>query len=357
MQFAQIRHIIIVTALLLTAAVVARSQTNDCEPCKRPGAMASFSDSTMDVQFSDGTLLRGVRSANRTIMSVGGLDRQAIRLTYLEGGRCHDTTVDAAFVSSFLHEGIGGTHDPLRYPVLPAREVFNHTLTKDERSFVEFTGLVGYGGSDTSGRKIGFTSTYFALEAIFAPLGDALGDHFTAAVGGGALFEGGRTRFPLYLQLRYDLFAHGQYQTINTFLPDSCAFRTPLGLTAAVASDGYEARPTGSAEDSSVILQEDHVLIRPSFRPFAYIEGGTLFDSKFTGSGTPDNVVNPEARKPILLGAGIGVPIADILILTLGYRYMQLHLATPCEECVDRSVINRNTVHSITLKGAYRLSW
>lgn len=356
-----LRHInqtiFLCTLLLAAKGLYAQTATpSECEPCKRPGVLAAFSDSTMDVQFTDGTLLRGVRSAARTSTPSSEHPQQAYRFTYTEGGRCRDTIVAAELVTSFLHEGIGGTHDPLRYPVLPAREAFNRTHLTIKRSFVEFTGLLGYGGSDTSSRKIGFGSAYGALEAIVAPLGDALGDNFTAAIGGGALFEGGRTRFPLYLQLRYDLVSNGTIESVFRYSPDSCHFSLPGSHDLAPISSDYSERLTPRA-DSGVIMMEEKTLIRSTFRPFAYIEGGTLFDATFAGSGTPNNAVNPEFRKPLLLGAGIGVPIADVVILTLGYRYMQLHLATPCEACENRSVINRNSIHSVTLKGAYRLSW
>jgi hypothetical protein len=112
-----------------------------------------------------------------------------------------------------------------------------------------------------------------------------------------------------------------------------------------------------SRADTTVNKTEEKAVIASPFRPFAYVEGGTVFDGKFDGSGTPENAVNPEERKPLLLGAGIGAPIGENIVVALGYRYMQLHLATPCEQCVDRSIINRNTIHSVTLKAGIRLPW
>lgn len=350
---------IIIFSIILATASVSRAQirkSSECEPCKRPGELSNFLDSTMDVQFVGGSLMRGVRSAARTTMPGFRGKQQAYRLTYIEGGICRDTIISADVVVSFSHEGIGGTHDPLRYPVAPAREAYDLNSAQTNRSFVEIGALFGYGGSDTSSRKIGFRSTYYGLEAIVAPLGDALGEHLSLGIGGGAMIEGGRMRFPLFTHLRYDLFSNGKPTTVTHYIPDSCQFRTPQTTEMATVPNGFIERPM-LRTDSSVIFVEESKAIRPSFRPFVFVEGGSVFDGKFNGSGVPANAVNPDERKPLLLGAGIGVPIADVVILTLSYRYLQLHLATPCEQCIDRSVINRNTIHSIALKGAYRISW
>ncbi len=345
---------VILLSLLCTSIVHAQEQ--NCTPCKRPGELASFADSVFDVQFNNATILRGVRSANRTTLLRFGRFEQAVTMHWRVNNVCHDTTVLVESIKAFSHEGIGGSHDPLRYPVYPARDIYQDNILDVPQNFVEIYGLIAYAGKDTTARKIGFTPIYESLEAIVSPFGSLLGERLKLGIGGGILFEGGRTRFPLFGHLRYSFLGSDRIETVNYFYPDSCSFQTPGQTPIDAPINDYSERSI-SRPDSTVILVQQVKRVTSDFRPFLYIEGGTLFDGTFDGSGTPSNSVNPNDRKPLLLGAGIGLPIGDLFMLALGYRYMQLHLATPCPQCEDRSIINRNTIHSITLKVGVRLPW
>jgi hypothetical protein len=251
---------------------------------------------------------------------------------------------------------LGGSHSPLRYPVSPAREILRSSADSRSASFLEVLGQLGYGGSDTTSRAIGFSSVYEGVEAIVAPLGDWLGEFISLGVGGGLMFEAGRMRFPLYGELRLNWPGSEKLEVVNQYYPDSCEF----GLSTSRSMDApwadYTERPR-SRTDKTVFFTRDRSVVRSPFRPYLYLDGGTIFDGSFDGAGTPDNAVNPEFRKPLLLGAGIGHPLGDSWTIALGYRYLRLHLATPCPQCVDRSIINRNTVHSVTLRAGWRMEW
>ena len=354
---------VVVTVLMLAGVSYAQQPDTNahssqaCEPCNRPGGFAHLADSVMDVQMADGFVIRSIRSAART--SIRAFDtppEQAIRFTWIANGQCHDTVVRSESVVAFLHEGIGGTQSPLRYPVAPAREIMRSSGAAVTRNFLEVLASVGYGGSDTSSRAVGFSSFYEGLEAVVAPLGDLLGDYLSLGVGGGLLDEGGRLRFPLYGELRFNWPGSERVETVSQYYPDSCSFATPGDSTAQAPWRDY-TEVSRSKSDRTVFFTRDRALIRSPFRPYIYLDAGTVFDSKFDGSGLPDNAVNPDYRKPLLLGVGVGHPIGESWTIALGYRYMQLHLATPCPQCVDRTIINRNTIHSITLRAGWRMGW
>jgi hypothetical protein len=316
----------------------------------------------MDVQLSSGSVLRNIRSAARTTVYQFGSPVQAIRLRSGSGGNnigdngCRDTILSAEAVTAFLHEGIGGTQSPLKYPVAPAREIRRSNGVSVARSFAEILGNVGFAGADTSGRAIGFGDFYGGIEAVVAPFGDILGEYLSIGIGGGLMDEGSRLRFPLYGELRFTWPGSDRVDFVTRYYPDSCQFGIPGDADVAAPWSNYEEVPK-SRTDKTVYFTRDREVVHASFRPYVYLDGGTVFDSKFDGAGTPANAVNPDFRKPLLLGAGIGHPIGDHWTIAIGYRYMQLHLATPCPQCVDRTIINRNTVHSITLRGGWRIGW
>jgi hypothetical protein len=174
----QMALLLAVLAVCSAASVRAQDTASKaCIPCSMPGTLSGFGDGVMDVEFADGTILRNVRSAARTVHTVLERQEQAMRLTWQDtNGKCRDTLVASESVTAFLHEGIGGTFGPLRYPVAPAREIYRENKVSVERSFFEIYGMLGYAGNDSTSRKIGFSSFYESIEGVVAPFGALLGD-------------------------------------------------------------------------------------------------------------------------------------------------------------------------------------
>ena len=333
---------------------------NPCAPCELPCAL-SATDTLMDAWLSDGRVLRNVRSARREFHRAFGANEQAIRLFIATGSGCRDTVLRIVDLLRLEYGGIGALGAPRSIPVFPAREYFRSESneTKPPQNFVEITPIIGYGGSDTSAREIGFSSVYIGVEGLISPFDSFLGEDFSLALGGGLFVEDGRMRFPVMGHLRWSFTGSPRAEEVWTYQPGPCQFGCNDNGSATVATapgEGYRERVSAGRKDSSVILVNDKQITAQTFRPFLFLEGGTMFDGSFEGSGTED-AINKDDHAPYFYGGGIGAPIGSFLTLSLGYRRMQLHLLTPCEACPDKYIVNTNRTHSILLKFGGRFTW
>ncbi len=352
---------LIVPVLLLCVLVFSgtRAQAqNPCAPCSLPCAL-SPTDTLMDAWLSNGRVLRNVRSAQREFVNVFGSNEQAIRLFIATGTGCRDTLLRVANILRFEYGGIGALGAPRSIPILPAREYFRTetNVVTPPLNFVEVTPILGYGGSDTSSRNVGFSSVYAGVEGLIAPFDSFFGEDLSLALGGGLMIEDGRTRFPVMAHLRWTFTGSPSVEEVFDYQPSPCQFGCGgSGTVATPPEEGFIERISVGEKDSSVIVLHDKQIKQSTFRPFLFVEGGTIFDGSFEGSGT-ENAINKDDHAPYFYGGGLGTPIGSFLTLSLAYRRMQLHLLTPCETCPDKNVLNTNRTHSILLKIGGRFTW
>lgn len=351
---------ILVPLLLFLTAALGLAQ--ECRECSLPG-FRSGRDSLVKVRFRDLRTLDNCISVRRIIANLYGQETQALRLRFWRNGACADTTVAVEQVASLTVGGLGIGGQPLMIRVLPAREFYcNDDEASPPTRFVEVTAIGGYGGSDTSGRKVGFSSIYGGVEGLVAPFRSFPSDRVTLALGAGLLLERDRMRFPLLADLRWSFLGGMHVQSSQEFRPSECQFRTdepPIDVPA----EGCTELDNGGDHDSSVYYLRRKQTMVDRFRPFLYGEGGFILDGGYTGHGrTPS--LNAGDYGEYLLGAGIGMPIFDVGTVSVGYRFLRLNLRTPCPTCVSDTdgeplywITNTNLVHSLIVKLGWRLQF
>lgn len=345
--------IIIVLPLFHSIRAISQPRT-PCRDCPLPGAR-SARDTVMDVSFYNHTVMHNVLSAKRTTRPLFGRWEQSVIIQSLRGSNCADTTVPIQNITAFSSGNLGIGGQTLALPVLPAREFIREEVPPESpASFFEITGILGHSGKDESQRKFGISELYYGGEALIAPFGRMLGDDFALALGAGVFTENSRLRIPVMAHIRYTFFGSPHVEEHSNFLPNDCTFRLP-GDAPLPEPAGYTEIP-GGERDSTVHLLHEKTLVKESFRPFLFAEGGPIFDTDFEGSGA-DPSLNPDDYSEYFFGAGVGAPLFDILTISLGYRYMRLNLRTPCPACGDKSIVNINDSHSILLKLGLRFEY
>lgn len=345
--------------VVLFAGIPVSAQTpNPCAPCSLP-CTPGVNDTLMDAWLQDGRVLHNVRSIRREFVKAFGTNEQAVRLFLSTGSGCRDTLLRVADVMHLEYGGIGALGAPRSIPVLPAREFFRTRSSeiKYPLNFVEITPIMGYGGSDTSSREVGFSSVYGGLEGLIAPFGSFFGQDLSLALGGGFFLEGGRMRFPVMGHLRWTFGGSPQTREVFEYRAGPCQFGCDdTDENFPAPGDGFVERISLGPKDSTVIAVQDAEITSGTFRPFLFIEGGTIFDGDFEGAGV-EGAINKEDHGPYFYGAGLGTPIGSFLTLSLAYRRMQLHLLTPCETCPDKFIVNTNRAHTVLLKIGGRFTW
>jgi hypothetical protein len=352
---------------LLVTTMHGQDRQQDCFPCR--GMLPCVSqDGTFTAILTDSTTIGNCVGMVRTMIDGrgGSFATQAITFKIRTSPtECRDSVVPASRVSSITVYSIGIGGQPCAVPIRPLIEYSsNEGPRSSNMNFLEIDGYAGYGGSDTSTREVGFASLYFGAEAWIAPFGTLLGDKLQLALGAGVLSEGGRLRLPAMGQLRYTFLGGSETTSSLRYVPDACQFNAegrPKPSTSQgtiTMRDGY-----GERDSSSYVIQEDK-RVYGSFRPYVYAEGGLIFNLGFEGAGAEPSV-NSEDYGQFLLGGGVGLPIAEILNVSLGYRYMRLNLRTPCAVCPPDEtgeadnyfVLNTNSVHSVLLKIGVHFPW
>lgn len=281
---------------------------------------------------------------------------QAYRLSYPDAAGCKDTVVLADHAASLVMGLTLGKTPPLHVPLLPVAEYVRTTEPHIAASWAELGAMLLYGGSDESAEpKIGFGSIAYGAEALVAPFGTMLGTNLSLALGGGALIEGGRLRFPVMGHLRYS-FAGTTVRESARYMPDPCSFACGPMTDTIAAPKGAVRKPGPDSVDRAAILVRETVAERDEHAPYLFVEGGPIFNGSFEGAG-PDPSVNPDDYGQWLAGGGAGLPITTWLHAQLAYRYMRLNLRTPCVQCTEVYQVNTNAVHAVLLRVALHWGW
>lgn len=329
----------------------ARSNDGGCSDCPLPAAARRQPgrDSTFDVHFrGDRPPIRRVTSVRRETMRSRGRLVQALAIQYLADGTCRDTLVPVDEVERLGTAGVGLEGQTISIPLLPAREFYRDDLaTAAAEGFVEIGGGLRFAGSDTSSREVGFAS--------IAPLaqidvGRRIATWLDIAVGLGVEIDRSRLRLPLRASVRLLPFGTVQVEPYFRY-SDPCRFGMP-GESPATPGGSFTEVPSTAHVDSTVYFTSDSRTQRDAFRPFFYLEGGIILNGSFDGaSATPSE--NPEEYGQYLGGAGAGLPLFDLLVVSLGYRYTRMNVRTPCEACGDRFVVNTSVAHSAVASLAF----
>lgn len=348
--------ILLVVALASALAGSVRAQTaSGCSDCPLPLAARRHlpRDSTFDVYFTNGRLpIRRVTAVKReTTRSLGRLV-QALQIQFLENGVCRDTLVPIEAVERLGAAGVGLEGQTISIPLLPAREFYREDLLGGPaENYLEIGGDVRFAGSDTSSREVGFPAIAFGGHLA---LGRRLASWLDAAVTAGAELERSRLRIPITARLRFHPFGSVRVEPYFRY-SDPCWFGLP-GDPASAPEGSFVEVPAQGRVDSAVYFTSDIRTIRDSFRPFFYLEGGIIVDGGFEGAG-PTPSVNSDAYGQFLAGAGAGLPLFDVLAISLGYRFTRMNFRTPCEACGEKFLVNTSVAHSVLLSVAYVLDF
>lgn len=342
--------------LFLAAAPLSAAPADSCRPCAIPCARPTDTEFRVEDAAGEVITKRVFVNAQRDTALSNGRLRQALRLTYLDGARCRDTTIAIADISALQLGLTLGKVPPVRVPVLPLREYERLQREDTKSSWLEVGPMLAYAGADESDTpQIGFDNFLYGGEVLVAPFGDLLGEHLSLALGGSAFAEGGRWRFGPMGHLRFS-FASWTTARRSAFVPNACAFGCENSTDTISPGSGFEQLFDLQRYDPTAYVAHEMVNERDSFRPYLFVEGGMLFDTDFDGAG-PDPSVNPEDHGEWFGGIGAGVPLWDVVSVSAQYRYLRLNLRTPCPECEDLYRVNTNNVHSVLLRVAYRWEW
>ncbi len=367
--------------VLVCSLTIVDAQKRDsakCYECALPKGPKTDLSSSADITFHKGEALNHVTSVKRILVKRYDQNVQALSVRYMRDNVCRDTTLFFGDVKAIVIQGLGMGGATVSTPIFPAREYFlDQRVELPPANFFELTPMIGYAGAqDEAMRNTGFDNIYYGLEALVAPFGRMLGNQFSLGIGGGLFQENSRTRIPLFGQLRYTFVGAPRVEQVGKMLPGPCTFRQrdlnkitesyqPFDphLTDSLSAAGYVEVQTSEQRDSVVYYIRHRAEVRDDFRPFLFVEAGPIFNSNFDGAGK-DPSINPEDYSQYLLGAGIGLPLWNVVVLELQYRYMRLNLRTPCPTCPPTTndpdhyyFLNTNSAHSILLKAGYRLEW
>jgi hypothetical protein len=323
--------------------------TDECRECPPPADIAKRG--VMDLIFDNGTSLENCTSIKRTIIRRYDKDIQALDVHYQKDGKCVDTILEINHVTKISYGGLGLGGNPIEAPVFPAREFYRNTGDiESSPNFYLLTPFIGYGGKDTTIRKIGFSDVYYGIELIIAPFGRMLGERLALGLAGSALFEGGRFRIPLGANLRWTFLGTSHVEQQNGMIPSPCKFSFSGDRSDTTLPAEYVEVPSDKKNDPNVYYIHEKQLIKDTFRPFIYLEGGIILNGSFDGAGKDPSVNNSEYGQ-YYAGIGGGLPLFNWLVVSLGYRYMRLNLRTPCAVCpADIFVQNTNVSHSVLFK-------
>ncbi len=346
----------LVLFLIIAASEVHAAPADSCRPCAIPCARPA--DTEFRVEDASGEVItkRVFVSAQRDTSVVNGRLRQSLRLTYLDGTVCRDTSIAISDIGALQLGLTLGKVPPVRVPVLPLRE-FERLQREDTKdSWLEIGPVLAYAGADESDTpQIGFDNMLFGAEVLVAPFGDLLGERLSLALGATALSEAGRWRLGPMGHLRFS-FSSWTTQRRSSFVPNACAFSCDRTGDTLSPGPGFDQLYDLQRYDHRAYVAHETVNERGDFRPYLFVEGGMLFPTDFEGAGA-DPSINPDDYGEWFGGIGVGLPLWDVVSVSAQYRYLRLNLRTPCPDCDELYRVNTNNVHSVLLRIAYRLEW
>jgi hypothetical protein len=333
-----------------------QSKPDSCHECPPPGGIAR--GGYMDVALRNSAPLQNAVSIKRSTVHLFDRDVQALHVWYERNGKYFDTLIPISDANQVSYSGIGEGQQTVKVPVYPAREFYRNSgnLTANG-DFLTISPFVGYAGSDSSRRKIGFSSFYYGLELLVSPFGNTFGERISLLLSGAALFEGSRFRIPLGGNIRWTFLGSQHIESRAAYIPGPCKFSQAGDSSFVPTPDGFVEVTSDQKTDPNVYYAHERIVVHDAFRPFLYVEGGAILNGKFDGAGR-DPSVNPTDYGQYYAGIGLGAPVFDWIEISLGYRYMRLNLRTPCTVCpADFYVQNTNVSHSILLKIGGRINF
>jgi len=339
--------------LCLACSTNLQGAENDCTDCplpRHPDITIISKDETLNVSFKDGRPpIYGVHSIKRETVRKYGRLIQAITIKKMIDNKCVDSVLLLDDISELKASGLGAGGQTLVIPVLQAREFYRPVnLSALRPNFIEARVQVGMYGADASKSIAGFSNPLIGMSALLSPFGRSFGDQVKLAVGGGVFFEGGRMRIPVFPHLRWTFMGSEREEEYYNYFPTACKFGIYGEKPIRPTDRDLEEVPGTTKLDSTVYFQRNVRLIKDSFRPFVFVEGGPILNGVFDGSGkTPS--VNPNDYGQYFFSIGAGLPFYDFLVASIGYKYQRFNVRVPCPACTDQFIVNTTTSQGIEL--------
>ena len=353
-----LRHGSLLVIGLLSSVQMLIALQDTCTPCDIPCKRSPQETFTIRLRGGKPDPLPAFTSVIRDTVRIGTTIVQALRFHRVDGDSCIDTSVIATDVASIVLGRTLGKVPPLYVPIDPVPEYQITRIPDRPTSFFEVGPWAGYAGADSSAEpRVGFNNVFYGAEALIAPFGSLLGEKLSLALGGGAMFEGGRMRVPLMGQLRYS-FSTPTMREAVTYVPNACTFNCGEQRPAWVPPQGDDVvrLPGPEQVDSTAALLRMTEVVLPSRAPYVFLESAYVFNGNFEGRGREPSV-NPEDYGQYLVGLGVGMPVIWRLHAQLAYRYARLNLRTPCENCNDLFTVNTNSIHAVMLRVMMHWGW
>ena len=334
---------IMILAFLITEDVLCICDT--CPLPRHPQTKSIPLDGTIDVLLKDNAPpIYGVTSVQRVTIKKYGKLIQGIKIYRKINGLCTDTVlvlddVDKLYSSNL---GIGGA--TLNIPVLPAREYyFDETKTNIKYNVLSFLINTSYFGQDKSKRKIGTDGISYGANLFIYPFKNTFGSKIKLGLGTGINVENGRARVPILASIRLNFLGSEYEEEFFNYYPNSCKFAIEGESPISPNNPNLIEIPTKEKVDSTVYFFIDKKVIKDEYRPYIFLNGGLFLDTDFDGSGSEPSI-NKNDYNQYGLQFGIGMPLYDILDISLGISYNRFNLRTPCTSCQNYYVVNTNNV-------------
>lgn len=346
----------VIVSLLAVCPVWATVDT--CAPCVFPCKRSEQETFTIRLRGGRPDPSHAYSSVLRDTLHLGNEIFQALRFHRRLADSCNDTLIIASHVSDVVLGRTLGKVPPLYVPIHPVPEYQVTRMPDRQTSFLEIGPWAGYAGADSSVvPRIGFNNVFGGIEALIAPFGSLLGEKLQLGIGGGALFEGGRTRIPVMAQLRYTFSTPSTREAV-TYVPGPCTFDCGRQQIPLLLPQDAERIPLPGPDvvDSTAALIRTTEVVMPTIAPYLFAEGGYVFNGNFEGRG-PEPSVNAEDYGQYMISVGVGIPVIWRIHAQMAYRYSRLNLRTPCESCSDLFVVNTNSVHAVMVRFVLHWGW
>lgn len=346
----------VILCLLATSNVYGAADT--CAPCSFPCKRSEQETFTIRLRGGRPDPAHAYSSVVRDTLHLGNEIFQALRFQRRVADSCSDTVIIASHVSDVVLGRTLGKVPPLYVPIHPVPEYQVTRIPDRPTSFLEIGPWAGYAGADSSVvPRIGFNNAFGGIEALIAPFGSLLGEKLQLGIGGGAMFEGGRTRIPVMAHLRYTFSTPTTREAIR-YVPGPCTFDCGRPQSAQLLPVDGERIPLPGPEvvDSTAALIRTTEVVLPTFAPYIFAEGAYVFNGNFEGRG-PEPSVNVEEYGQYMMSLGVGIPVIWRIHAQLAYRYARLNLRTPCESCNELFIVNTNSVHAVMMRFVLHWGW
>lgn len=337
---------------------VSFSQCDTCPLPRHPQTKTLPVDGIVDVILKDHKPpVYGVSSIKRVTIKNYGKYIQGIKVTRINNGNCQDTILSINDVSTIYSSNLGIGGATLNIPVLPGREYFyDETQSILKLNIISLSSNLFFMGKDKSTRNIGTDQIAYGINFALYPFKDILGKRIKTGLGSGLLVENGRARIPLYGSIRYNFWGTEYEEEYFNFYPSPCKFGIEGETPISPQNKNLIEVPTTEKVDSTVYFFLDRKIIKDEFRPYLFLNGGTLFDTGFEGSGS-NTALNKDDYGQFFVQFGVGMPLFEIIDISVGISYYRFNLRTPCDACSNYFIINTNNTISTFINFGIFLSY